>query len=212
MNDVSTHDGLTSLTERTPRSFKNAYAPVAKVLRYVLILLLFAVVAAILIWPELQKTAPTPQKMDPAQIASNELVKPTFQSIDAHGSPFTLSATRAVQQAQNPQLIDLEHPTGEMTTTEGQSLHLQAKTGLYRQNDGIMDLSGNVTLEDKTGYTFRGTTLRINMKEKTILTTAPVMGQGPLGSISAQGLSADAATDTIIFHGPARLILKDDKK
>lgn len=185
------------------------YARLVRVTRYVLALTLFAVIAAVLLWPELERTAPVKEDANLPKVASNELIKPKFESVDGDAQPFILSAERAVQHQDNPDLVDLEKPVGDITLKDGTMLQLKAQSGLYRQDAQMMDLKGDVELHQGNDYTMRGTAVRINMKNQDVLSTAPVAGTGPFGSIAAAGLSGSGETGIMIFHGPATLILNE---
>lgn len=185
------------------------YARIVRALRYVLAAVVLAVVTTVLLWPELERTAPPKLEQDAQKIASNELVNPKFESVDADGQPFVLSATRAVQDQSNPDRVNLEKPDGALTLKDGAVLKLAAKTGLYQQESQIMDLAGDVRLIQDQGYEMTGSVLTINLKTREVNSTAPVAGSGPLGSITAMALDSADAGKTLIFHGPATLILNE---
>lgn len=187
----------------------SGYAATVRILRFVLAFLVFAVVAAILLWPELERTAPQKIESTDQKVASNELVKPKFESVDGDAQPFSLQADRAVQDTNNPDLIDLEKPVGDITLKDGSVLKLAAEKGLYHQNGQVMDLSGDVRLNQNEGYEMRGERVTIDMKTQDVRSDVPVSGSGPFGSIVATGLTGNGQKGVMIFHGPATLILNE---
>lgn len=208
MND--THDKLdllTTGTDRTTMAGTAFYAGIVRFARYALAIGILGIVVTIFIWPEIDNTAPREIPKDSPEVASNELVKPRFEAIDKSQQPYTITADRAVQDSKNADLIDMTKPVADMTLHDGSWMALEGDRGLYKQEAQTIDLTGHVRLYQDKGYELRGEHVIINMKTQNVVSTDPVEGQGPMGTLSAQGLSGTGEQGVMVFHGPATLIL-----
>src|SRR5690349_17170809 len=75
---------------------------------------------------------------------------PQFQGRDSHGKPYKLTADTARRRRENINLVDLTNPHLEDST----STTVQARDGVYDEKNRILDLVGNVVMQDAGGYTF----------------------------------------------------------
>lgn len=207
MSDGVERDLLVS-KRRVRRSFAatGVYRRLVRYIRLILIVGVAAILATIFLWPELERTAPRP-KTDAPPVASNELVKPRFESIDRERQPYTVTADRAVQNTNDPDLIELDKPVADMTMKDGTWLALEADRGLYLQDAQKIDLSGHVRVFQDDGYELKGSRMLIDVKAQTVASPEPVTGHGPVGQITAARMDGNGATGVLVFHGPATLTL-----
>jgi lipopolysaccharide export system protein LptC len=207
MSDAPERDLLVS-KRRVRRSFAatGVYRRMVRYIRVVLIVGVAAIVATIFLWPEIERTAPRPKNGVPP-VASNELVKPRFESIDHERQPYTVTADRAVQNANDPDLIELDQPIADMTMKDGTWVALEADRGLYMQEAQKIDLSGHVRVFQDDGYELKGNRLLIDVKAQTVTSPEPVTGHGPVGKLTAARMNGNGANGVLVFHGPATLTL-----
>ena len=212
------HNRLSNLTRsnQTRTRHSGAYTYFVKTMRLALPLAAIVIMAVVMAWPKME-TAITP--VTPTSVAKNqktstqnELINPRFEGVDSKNNPYALTATRAVQSAQNPDILLLDMPVGDVSLGNEEKLDVTANKANYRQKAGILYLDGNVKLKHSNGYNMDTTRLMIDTQTRMTRTDQPVKISGPAGTLDATGLDARNAEGLIIFTGPARLILKENLK
>lgn len=191
------------------------YTRFVRGMRLLLPLIAVGVVGLLVAWPRVEeRMEPVPlESLSPEQkVGTNELINPHFESEDSNRNPFTLTATRAVQSQEDPDLVLLDAPHAKMKTKEGADLAGQSLKGTYRKNEEILLLDGDVRLMDDKGYVMTTSRMVINVKQQKAASDQPVQGEGPAGTLEATGLRLDNSTGHLVFTGPATLILKDSPK
>jgi len=186
------------------------YTRFVKSMRVILPLCAAGLIVLVMAWPEMgDKIEPVVSKdmLPDKTIAKNELIKPRFESTDDKNQPFTITADKAIQSQSNPNLVNLEKPMGDLTTTDGNWLAIEANEGTYEQNTEKLFLQGNVVLFHDAGYQLKTEEMRIDMKKHEAFSDQPVSLQGPEGELRAAGLKAFSDKGLLIFNGPAELKL-----
>ena len=166
-------------------------------------------------WPRLESVFETVRfdvpRIDLSEARDLHMAKARYTGIDRDNRPFTITADMARQQpgaGSRPgvdNVIALERPKGDLTTASGNWLELSSKTGLYQPQPQLLDLFGEVALFQDKGNEFHSTTAHIDMAAGTAQGDEPVTGQGPFGTVTAQGFRILERGDTIIFTGRAKL-------
>lgn len=141
-------------------------------------------------------------------IGKNELINPQFESMDEKGQPFKITADKATQDSsdQNSNML-LENPSGKMDLKSGENVTLSANAGNYKQLDQYLDLNENVILTHSGGYKLTTNTLHIDLASNKAWSNEAVRVTGPEGEINANGLEASSNNETLIFKGPAKMLL-----
>lgn len=192
------------------------YSRFVKAMRLVLPLIALALLTIVLAWPKMEKTITplTMANLSETQQPStkNELVNPRFEGMDSSQNPYALTAQRAVQSQQNPDILLLDKPTGTITLKEQETLDIQALKGTYRQNAGKLLLDGDVNLKHSNGYVMDTQRLAIDVKTQHSRTDQHVTINGPAATLKATGMDASSETGLVIFTGPATLVLKERLK
>ena len=183
--------------------------------RLILPLIAVGVIGILFAWPQLQKVSRSlPQEKNtqaPQIISRNELINPRFESRDSENRPFTVTAKRAQQSANNSDTIILERPMADMTLGEKNWVAAEADNGEFHQKEETLLLTGDVRLFHDAGYELKTTKLLVNMGAQTATTDQSVSIRGPAGTIDATGMQADGTQKNVIFTGPAKLVLFQTK-
>lgn len=162
-----------------------------------------------------QDKKPDNTKSDGAINASeteNELANPRFESRDEDNQPYTVTAERAFQKRGDINSIFLENPVADISLKTGDWLALEALRGTYKQDEQTIQLFEDVKIFYDQGYAFDLEDMFIDIKAQTAESDHPVTGQGPLGTLEAAGMELDAQSKTIIFQGPAKMILNTEEQ
>lgn len=202
---------LNQFGARRHRAPGKAYSRFVRGMRVLLPLIAAGVIGLLVAWPRVERTmeaipkeAVIPQEKG---VGSNELLNPRFESRDKKDQPFTVTATRAMQSANDPQVVLLEKPMADITLKNGTWLAAEAQKGAYRQEEEKLLLEGRVRLFRDDGYELLTEKLLVNIKTHEAWSDVPVRAQGPAGTLDATGLNASGAEEKLVFTGPAKLVL-----
>lgn len=189
------------------------YSAFVRKLRFILPIFALGLTVIVLTWDEADKRI-APMKKEEVLPASeniqNELMKPVFNSVDDKNQPYTVTADRAVQNRENPDLVELEKPVANLQQNDGSQIDADAASGLYEQATQKLNLSGDVHIKNSDGYTLSTEELRIDMVSQKAYSGRDVTVDGPSGTIEATGLEGDATGGILIFTGPAKVTLYSD--
>jgi len=145
------------------------------------------------------------QKLGQQEIGKNELVNPTFESVDTKNQPFTITALKAIQDDTKNGEMFLEEPKGALELNNGSTVNIQSKTGLYQQVQQFLKLNENVILTHSDGYEMKTDQLSVDLNENKAWSDKPVQLESVKGSGHGSGIIASSNEDHIILKGPARL-------
>lgn len=198
--------------QRQPRASVGFHSRLVGFLKLILPLVAGALVLLVAAWPHLHQ----PQdkfkigvsNINIEEAATVKMIKPRFTGIDAANRPFVLTAEDAVQQATDSNVVELSLPKGDVTLTNGSWVALTGETGQYYKDLQILDLAGQVSMFHDAGYEFRTSTARFEVQTGTAQGNDHIDGQGPFGSISADGFRLVDKGAIVHFLGKSRLIIK----
>jgi len=130
------------------------------------------------------------------------MVSPRVSGLNKQGRPYELSADTATQDTGKPNLVRLENIDADMKLDpENGWLTMNAAKGLLDTDRQTLKLDDRVDLFTTQGYEFHAKSANVNFDKGTLESDSEVWGQGPLGSLRADSMSADNSTETINFQG-----------
>lgn len=194
------------------RAMRAGYSRAVAMLKVALPSLAVVLVTLVVVWPQLQGSGDDAfplsfAEIGPEAMQSQRLVGARYQSTDDSEQPFTVTADLAEETAPGSRLVRLQHPKADITLNDGVWLLLDAREGLYEQDQETLQLSGGVDLFHDGGYELHTERLTLNVAAGTADSTDPVAGQGPLGTLKSEGLRIRDGGKTVIFTGAATLVL-----
>jgi lipopolysaccharide export system protein LptC len=198
-----------------PSKINRKYSSFVKSLRFILPLVALGMTVIVLTWDEAGRRIEPPKKEEiiPAsQNIQNELLKPVFNSVDDKNQPYTVTADRATQNRDDADLIELEKPVATLAMNSGEKVDANAASGIYQQKAQKLNLEGAVHLIHSNGYTLTTEELRVDLATHKAYSGRDVRVEGPGGTIDATGLEGDSDGGSLIFTGPAKVILYSDGK
>lgn len=205
--------GRLTVDESRTTQVNRRYSGFVRSLRFILPLLALVMTVVVLTWDEAGRRIEPLKKaevIDNAANIQNELLKPVYNSVDDKNQPFSVTADRATQGRENPDIVELDKPVAALTQTDGSKIEGDAATGLYEQKNQKLNLSGDVHLKHSNGFTLSTEELRIDLEAQKAYSGRDVRVEGPEGTIDATGLEGDTKTGKMIFTGPAKVILNSD--
>lgn len=145
------------------------------------------------------------------EISQNELINPNFESIDEKGQPFKLKADKATQDStnENDEML-LENPSGSMQLNSGEELTIRSKNGAYSKIKQRLNLTNDVVLSHSAGYELKTEIMHVDLAKNIAWSQETVNVTGPEGTITSSGVEASSPNETVIFKGPAKMLLTFD--
>jgi lipopolysaccharide export system protein LptC len=189
-------------------SYRPAYSIRVRQLRVVLPLIAIFTVAIVILWPKIRAEFHQPTQTSPEERQA-KMVNGRFVGSDSHGRPYTITYDSAQQPPQGGP-IDMINPVAELTLENGRWVAVKADEARYDQQAGTIDLSGNVQLFHDAGYRFTTERAHVEFNKNLIWGTRAVTGRGPKGEVQGRGFRVINNGDSIVFTGPARLLMRPD--
>ncbi len=197
------------------RLYSDTYSVFVGLMKFVLPAVAFLLVTLVLLWPQIKQTEKgitrsIMSSLSIEDIENLQIVQPRFTGVDEGERPFMLTADLARQETAKADLVTLSAPKADITLEGGAWLAMTAKAGAYYQKAKILHLSGEVSLFHDDGYTVQTDEARIDFNTGSAEGNRPVIGEGPLGTLRAEGFRVYDEGDRLMFTGRSRLVIYID--
>ena len=189
-----------------PGIVHHGYTRLVRRLRVALPVAALLLLAIVIIWPHFDP-AQAPKRHQ--EVAPPAMSNSHFSGIDKKNRPYTVTADKAQQRASDRNDINMENPSAELTLQKGW-VSLRADHGQYREEPGLITLQGDVHLYEDQGYEMTSSEAAMDLNEGIAWSDKPTEGQGPRGTIHAQGFHMRDEDNSIVFTGPGTLVLHND--
>lgn len=136
-------------------------------------------------------------------ITSPVMNHPQYQGTDKNGQQYKVTGTRAIQKT--PELIVIESVEGQLLRADGSFITLRADTAEYLQKQELIELIGNVQVQDSTGYNFMTPRATVNTATMEVTGNDRIEGIGPQGKLLATGFKIGDNAKEITFGGTSRV-------
>lgn len=153
--------------------------------------------AGLLIGPVIEHNLRTQPPPGRAGVTSLTMIGPRFTGRDSNDKPFVLTADTARRRPQQPGLVDLTNPKLEDETTST----VTAREGVYDEARQVLELSGDVVMNDASGYVFNSDKARMFVHENRVESETPLQGRGPLGEVRADTYKVLDNGERVILNG-----------
>ncbi len=151
-------------------------------------------------------------QIDPgeAKVVNGQLVmnNPKLAGTDSNNRPYTLSAEKAVQDAEKPTRVMLEKIVGKLSVSETNFARVAAGTGLYDTDAQTLELDGSVSVDTDDGMSIRLEGASIDIDKGRLVSQRPVVVDTGRARVSAQSLIVENKGKTIIFENKVLMILQ----
>lgn len=210
------HDGAQDRQKPPPPrlSGRNSYSLFVSSMKVLLPALAAGLVLLVIAWPQLMPDV-SRSGVDFAKIARDQaktlnMLNARYSGVDENNQPFNIAADLATQAPDDENVVELQHPKADITTTEGDLVALSARVGHYRRKEEILDLAGTVHLIHDKGFDVVTETATVNLNDGSAAGDMPVSGQGPSGELQSQGFRLSDRGQVILFTGKSRLLIYPD--
>ncbi len=140
------------------------------------------------------------------------MVNPRLSSVDSDRQPFVVTADSATRLSAGDEgdTYGLVEPKADITLNDGTWWALTASKGTFQQQHQILQLEGDVSLFHDAGYEFLTEAAQIDVERGTAAGDRAVAGQGPTGTVTAEGFVMSDGGERLTFTGKARLTIFGD--
>jgi lipopolysaccharide export system protein LptC len=195
-----------------PRVVGDAYSRRVVLLKRILPAIGLGLLLLVGAWPRLEPllysvrlALPVINRRDALEL---QMIHPRFAGLDRLNRPYVLTAAAGRKMPERDDLMSLDRPRGQLLVHGGATVFLTAASGVYQTQARFLDLFGDVTLTHQDGTRFVTQAAHVDFAAETASGHDPVAGNGPSGSIMAQGFRIWDKGDSILFTGRSHLVLK----
>ncbi len=97
------------------------------------------------------------------------------------------------------------------TDSEENWLSLTASQGRYNSETQMLDLTQKIDIFTTWGYEMHGEQATVDFERGTLVSESEVQGHGPFGTLRADRMSADHATQVLRFDGNVKMLILPDQ-
>jgi lipopolysaccharide export system protein LptC len=112
------------------------------------------------------------------------MVHPQFQGRTDAGKPFVLDAASAVRGDKDSSLVSLDRPVLVLGAGPLDRTVVRAEDGVYHEDTRMLDLTGDVLLDDAKGNHFDTQHALVDTHKDDVTGQNSIAGNGPLGRIA----------------------------
>ena len=189
--------------------FRSRYSRFVTLMKYALPVIAGSVLLLVVVWPEFK---PKPERfaVGISDLKVNveggqRVVNARFTGVDSENRPFSVTADAVVQDAKDG--VKLTQPKADVTLAGNSWVAIAAPQGTLWRKQEVLNLVGGVDLFHDDGYEFHTEEARIDLRSGAASGDTQVKGQGPFGTVNAEGFRIVDSGDRIIFNGKSRLVI-----
>lgn len=131
------------------------------------------------------------------------MVKPSFTGVGKDGARYVVTAQSGARDAKNPASINLDQPTVEIGQPGGRISRTQSKTGVFREDQMTLTMTGDVRGERSNGDRFVADNAIIDTRTGAVRGST-LRGAGNAGQIQAGDYDVIDRGDRVIMKGGVR--------
>lgn len=140
------------------------------------------------------------------------MVSPRVAGVTGDGKPYVFTADNATQDPARPNFIALENLQGDIKFNEEENwMSMTATGGLYNSEAQTLDLTQQIDIFTTWGYEVHGEEATVDFGHGTLTSEKEVTGHGPLGTLRADRMRADHATQVLRFDGNVKMLILPDQ-
>ena len=141
------------------------------------------------------------------------MVSPRVAGITADGQPYLMTADNATQDLSRPNFVTFENIQADIKLNEDEEwVSLTARAGIYNSEEQTLDLERQIDIFTTWGYEMHGESATVDFERGELKSINEVKGHGPLGTLRADGMKAERATQVLRFDGNVRMLILPDQQ
>ncbi|GAA4710576.1 LPS export ABC transporter periplasmic protein LptC [Sphingomonas lutea] len=127
-----------------------------------------------------------------------------YTGTDNKGQRFEIVANNAIQQTSDEPIVDIRGMFAQLQLQQG-PVRIGANQGRYNLDTQQVVVDGPIRVLGPDGYRLATRDVKVDLKDRQVVSDGPVTGSTRLGTFEADQLRADLGTRTLILNGRARL-------
>lgn len=127
-----------------------------------------------------------------------------YRGADDEGRPFLLRGESAVQKSSANPVVELDQLTGQISLRNGVA-SINSERGFFNMKTNDVAFPGAVEMAIGDKYRLSTSGIAVDLKGKRGYSENPVTGTIPLGRFSANRMTMDLESRTIVLEGRARV-------
>ncbi len=136
------------------------------------------------------------------------MVSPRITGVDKRGRPYVVTADTATQKVDNPNQIFLENIEADLMLDEGGNwLSVSSRFGTLQTEAETLELREEIDVYAANGYEFHAESADMDFRAGSLTSDQPVYGQGPVGTLNANGVETSDNGNKIVFTGGVRVVV-----
>jgi len=136
------------------------------------------------------------------------MVNPSFQGRTEAGKPFLVTTSSATRDSADPNKVTLDKPVLMVDSGGPEWTKITSLTGVYREDTHMLDLRGQVTLDDYRGNHLTTEHALVDTAKDNVDGDTRITGRGPLGSIDASSYSLRDGGAYLLFQGRVKSVIE----
>lgn len=133
---------------------------------------------------------------------------PKLNGVDQNQRPYNLSADRAIQDASNPTIVELQKIIATLPMEQNISADITAGNGVYDADAKTLILKERVTVSTSDGMSIELMDANVDIKSGAMTTTSPIRATSPQADISSSSMVVDKSGERLIFEGNVKMTLR----
>ncbi|MEP2828827.1 LPS export ABC transporter periplasmic protein LptC [Parvibaculum sp.] len=140
------------------------------------------------------------------------MVSPRVAGLTGDGTPYVVTADNATQDPSQPNFVTFDNIQADVKAdSEENWLSLTASQGRYNSETQMLDLTQKIDIFTTWGYEMHGEQATVDFERGTLVSESEVQGHGPFGTLRADRMSADHATQVLRFDGNVKMLILPDQ-
>jgi lipopolysaccharide export system protein LptC len=197
---------------RSVRIHKSAdYSRFVSIMKFLLPAIALGLLGLIILWPQItihnKRFSLKIKNIDSMASSDPNMINARFVGNDKNSQPYSITADMAKNIIIDGSSIELEMPKADININDGTWLAVTANNGVYNQKTKTLNLIGAVNLFHDSGYEFKSKKLIINLNNNNATSDVKVTGQGPFGTLAAEGFRLEKSGAWFFFTGKSKLVI-----
>lgn len=135
-----------------------------------------------------------------------ELKGLSYKGITSDGNDFIVLAETAIEDQNQPELVELKSPRARVDTTSGNPMTLRSLSGSFYRDQDRVDLNGRVVIvRPDIGYTLMTDAAIAYLDTGRMTSDQEVRGFSPRARVRADGMVISERGENVLFTGKSTL-------
>lgn len=133
---------------------------------------------------------------------------PKLNGVDENRRPYKLSANRAIQDAANPSVVELQEIIAQLPMDETVSADVVAGNGVYDADAKTLILKEAVSVQTSDGMKLNLLDADVDIANGSLVTKSPIQATSPQADISSASLLVENGGERLVFEGNVKMTLR----